>query len=216
VTSLLLAVAVHGQLSYSLKWEPKKGETHVYEIFIKDKETSVEAAVEHKVTEVKSDGTYTVQSRSLGALIRFGAEEIRDDRPSETTAEFDAFGQLQEISGGTAGPAKYRNALLMRFVAPHVPVKVNDAWTYARNTAKPTGLSAIGVTYSLKAVKDSIAEVTFVFTEKGGEFPQTATGTWWVDVRNGLPQRLEAKVKNFVGSESPETTVTLALRRPIR
>lgn len=215
MTAIVLAALLQ-QEAYALKWKPNEGETHVYEIFIKDKETSVEAAVEHKVTGVAKDGAYKVRSRSLGALIRFGAEEIRDDRPSEATAAFDAFGQLQEISGGTAGPAKYRNALLMRFVAPHVPVKVNDAWTYSRNTAKPTGLSAIGVTYSLKAVKDSIAEVTFVFTEKGGEFPQTATGTWWVDVRNGLPQRLEAKVKNFVGSENPETTVTLALRKPIR
>jgi hypothetical protein len=215
MTAIVLAALLH-QEAYSLKWGPNEGETHVYELFIKDKETSVEASVEHKVTTVAKDGTYKVRSRSLGALIRFGAEEIRDDRPGESIATFDAFGQLQEISGGTAGLEKYRNALLMRFVAPQIPVKVNDAWTYARDAAKPTGLSAISVTYTLKAVKDSVAEVAFAFTEKGGEFPQTATGTWWVDVRNGLPQRLETRVKNFVGSENPETTVTLVLRKPIR
>lgn len=219
MTSLLLAVAVHGQLSYTLKWEPKRGETHVYELFISDKDSSVEAAVEHKVTEVKSDGTYTVQSRSLGAFVRIGAEEVRDDRRNEARAVFDAFGGLIELKEGTTGLAKYRSALLTKFVAPpKAASSPNLKWTYEREKGRPAGLGAVTIEYEFTAIKDNQAEVKFKFTEKGGTHPQTATGTWWIewsDMR-WLPVRMEAKVKNFVGSESPETTVTLALRRPIR
>jgi hypothetical protein len=217
VAALTLAYAVQGQLAYELKWKPKKGEAHVYELFIKDKDSSVEAAVEHKVTEVKSDGTYTVQSRSLGAIVRVAGSDIRDDRPNEARATFDPFGRLVELKGGTTGLAKYRSALLTKFVAPPLAGDLGMKWTYERERDRPTGLAACKIEYTLSSAKDGMAEVQFKFTELGGEFSQTATGTWWINTTNTnkwLPVRMEAKVKNFAGSESAETEIKLVLRRP--
>ncbi len=217
LAALSFGLALQGQLAYELKWKPKRGETHVYELFIKDKETSVEAAVEHKVIEVKSDGVYTVQSRSLGAIVRVAGSDIRDDRPNEARATFDAFGRLIEMKEGTTGLAKYRSALLTRFVSPPLPGDLGMKWTYEREKDRPAGLAACKIEYTFSNVKDGLAEVQFKFTEMGGEFPQTAIGTWWINITNTnawLPVKMEAKVKNFVGSESSETEVKLALRKP--
>ena len=213
LTALALALLLQ-QDAYALKWTPKTGETHVYEMFLKDKETAVEAVVEHKVTTTTRNGSYKVRSRSLGALVRSGANEVRDDRPNEATATFDASGRLREIEGGTAGLAKYRSALLSKFVAPLAPVKVGDSWTYERDKDAPQGLASVMVQFTLKAVKDGVAEVAVVFTEKAEKLPQTATGTWWINAKTGVPERFEAKVKNFVGSDNPETEVRIVLRKP--
>ncbi len=217
LAALTLAFAVQGQLAYELKWKPRKGETHVYEIFIKDKDSSVEASVEHKVTEVKRDGSYTVQSRSLGAMVRTAGSDVRDDRPNEARATFDAFGRLVEMKEGTTGLAKYRSALLTKFVAPPTAGDLGMKWTYEREKDRPSGLAACKIEYTLLSAKDGMAEVQFKFTEMGGAFPQTATGTWWINITNKdtwLPVRMEAKVKNFAGGESPETELRLALRKP--
>lgn len=216
--ALTLALAAQGQLYYPLKWEPKRGETHVYELFIKDKDTSVEASVEHKVTQVGKDGSYTVQSRSLGALVRVAGSEIRDDRPNEAIASFDDRGRLKEIKGGSAGLEKYRSALLMRFVCNEASGggDIGAAWTYERPKDAPKGLPGCKVEYTIAAYDSTtkLVRVNFVFTELGGEFPQTATGSWWIHVDTRLPHRLDAKVKNFAGSQSAETEVKLALRKP--
>jgi hypothetical protein len=212
LAAFLLAVAA--QDAFALKWQPKKGETHVYELELKDKETGVEASVEHKVTETKPDGSYTVQSRSLGALVRIAGNEIRDDRPNEARATFDAQGRLKDIQRGSAGLEKYRNTVLMRFVAPDSPVKPGGKWSSLRPADQPKGLAAIRADYTFVAVKDGEAEVSFVLAEQGGAFPQTATGTWWIDAKSGQPLRMQAKVKNFAGQEGGETEVKLALRRP--
>lgn len=211
--SALAFAAVMAQDSFTLKWVPSKGETHVYELFTKDAEMALEASIEHSVMSVGRDGSYEVRSKSLGAFLRFGAQEIRDDRPNEAIGKFDAFGRIQSLKEGTVGPEKYRHALLTRFVAPTKAVKPGDKWTDERPKDKFEGVGASTTQYTLKVVKDGVAEVAFVFTEKGVDSPQTATGTWWVDARTGLPRRLEAKVKNFLGSENPNTDVTLALKQ---
>lgn len=218
LAALTLATALHGQLYFPLKWEPKKGVAHVYEFFLKDKDTSVEAAVEHKVTEVGKDGSYTVQSRSLGAIVRIAGSDIRDDRPNEASATFDDRGRLKEIKGGTAGLEKYRSALLTHFVCNGGDGggDIGATWTYQRAKDEPKGLPACKIDYKItSASKGSpIVEVKFTFTELGGEFPQTATGTWWIDCVTRVPQRMEAKVKNFAGIESAETEIKIVLRKP--
>jgi hypothetical protein len=214
-TTLLL---FQSQLYYPLKWEPKKGETHVYEFFLKDKDTSVEASVEHKVADVGRDGSYSIKSRSLGALVRIAGSDIRDDRPNESTATFDDRGRLKEIKGGSAGLEKYRHALLTKFVcnAGDGGGDVGTTWTYERAKDGPQGLPACKIEYKIVAAKkgDPIVEVQFTFTELGGEHPQSATGKWWIDCTTRVPQKMEAKVKNFVGAQSGETEVRLVLRRP--
>jgi hypothetical protein len=211
-------VLAQAQLYYPLKWEPKKGATHVYEFFLKDKESSVEASVEHKVTDVSRDGSYSVRSRSLGALVRIAGSEIRDDRPNESTATFDDRGRLKEIKGGTTGLEKYRSALLTNFVC-NTGDGGGDAgttWTYERAKDEPSGLPACKIEYKITSAKkgDPIVEVQFTFTELGGEHPQMATGKWWVDCTTRVPQKMEAKVKNFVGTQSGETEIKLVLRKP--
>lgn len=213
LTALAFAFALH-QLVYPLRWEPKKGESFVYDYFLKDKETSVEAAIKRAVKGVKKDGSFEIESRSLGALVRTGASEVRDDRPNASTATFDPSGHLVAITGGIAGLAKYRFAILTSFVAPPKAVVPSDSWKSEREKDRPAGLSASSVTYTFKSVTDGVAEVGFVSTESSGAFPQSATGTWWIDARTGLALKFEAKVKNFVGSEGAETELRLTLRKP--
>lgn len=217
LAALTLAVALQAQYSYSLKWEPKKGATLVYEYYLKDPETTVEATLEHKVTELTQDGSYTVTSRSLGALVRIAGNEFKDERPNEAKATYDSFGRLKELTEGTTGLEKYRSALLTKFVAPEKGVAVGTTWTYERPKDDPKGLAAIKIEYRVADHTADHVLVQFTFTELGGQHPQTATGTWWVSKsreRLWVPVRMEAKVKNFLGSPSENTDVRLVLRTP--
>ena len=212
MTALILALAFQPQATYDLKWRPAKGDTLVYELFIKDKEMSVEASIERKVSKVDEQG-YTVESRSLGAFVRIAGSEIKDDRPNPASATFDPFGKLRDLKEGTTGLEKYRNVLLTTFVAPPQAVGVGGKWVYERPQDQPKGLAACVIEYRFEGVKDGFAQIAFTFTEKGGDHPQSATGTWWLDTsKKWVPQKFEAKVKNFLGQDIAETEVRLALR----
>ncbi|HXH60304.1 MAG TPA: hypothetical protein VNI20_03000 [Fimbriimonadaceae bacterium] len=194
--------------TYTLAWRPKKNDTVVYEYYMQDKTVSVEAAVEYHVTKVGSDGGYTVRSKSLGAMIRTNGQEMRDERPNERTADFDARGRL--VSYGDKPTAEQlRTVYLTRFVAPEGPVGPGETWKvdFKNDPAPPTTTE-----YTLASVTGGFAVVTFKSDEKTGDHPQSAQGSWWIDVSTGQPTKFEATVTNFMGREGSETTLRLTRR----
>ena len=122
LTALILAAALAPQDAYALKWTPKRGGLSVYDLFIEGAGGtiggSIQAALEHRVVDVRSDGSYSIRSRSLGKVVRMDGGEIKDDRPNVRTAKFDSFGHLTGVLGGRQDLESYRQILLTRFVSP--------------------------------------------------------------------------------------------------
>ncbi|MCH8978719.1 MAG: hypothetical protein IH945_05690 [Armatimonadetes bacterium] len=216
LTALILAAALAPQDAYALKWRPERGGVSVYDLFVDGAGGtiggSVEAALEHRVVDVRSDGSYSIRSRSLGAIVRMDGGEIKDDRPNVRTAKFDSFGHLTELVGGRQELESYRQILLTTFVSPPGNVAVGGSWRYDREKERPKGLAACRIEYKLLAVEDGSARVSFRFTELEGTAAQTAEGTWWIDVKSGQATKMEAKVANYLGTSGASANVRLTRR----
>ena len=216
LTALILAAALAPQDAYALKWTPARGGVSVYDLFVDGAGGtmggSVEAALEHRVVDVRGDGSYSIRSRSLGAVVRMDGGEIKDDRPNVRTAKFDSFGHLVDIVGGKQELESYRQILLTRFVSPPGNVAVGGSWRYERETDRPRGLAGCRIEYTLLAVEEGSARVSFRFKELQGASPQTAEGIWWIDVKSGEATRMEAKVANYLGTPGAAADVRLTRR----
>jgi len=215
LTALILAAALAPQDAYALRWTPRRGGLTVYDTLVDGAggtvRGSIEAAVEHRVVDVRSDGSYSLRSRSLGAVVRVDGGETVDDRPKVRTAKFDSFGHLTNVVGARQGLETYRQILLTAFVAPPGDVAVGGSWRYEREKDRPKGLAACRIEYKLLSVEAGSARVSFRFKEMEGASAQTAEGMWWIDLRSGLASKMEAKVSNYLGS--PGASVSLRLTR---
>lgn len=216
LTVLILAAALVPQDAYALKWRPERGGLSVYDIFVDGAGGtmggSVEAALEHRVVDVRSDGSYSIRSRSLGAVVRTDGGEIKDDRPNLRTVKFDSFGHLIDVVGGKQGLESYRQILLTTFVSPPGKVAVGGSWRYEREKDRPKGLAGCRIEYTLLAVEEGSARVSFDYKELEGGSAQTAKGTWWIDVKSGQATKMEAKVANYLGTPGAAADVRLTRR----
>lgn len=220
MTVLLLASTLLSQDTYALLWTPKKGEKAVYEIFVDNRVgkegSSVEASLEYVVRGVSADGSYTVDGKSLGAILRLDGQELKDDRPNESSAKFGFSGDLIEITKGSRDIERYRQALLTRFIAPPASVKVTESWTYERKKDIPKGLGACKINFRLLSVVNGQARVAFDFKETGVESPMTAKGNWWIDIATGQPVRMSAQVLNYLGKADAKAAVRISRRETDR
>lgn len=216
LTALILAAMLSPQDAYALKWEPVRGSVSVYDMLVDGAggtiDGSIEAVLERRVEDVKGDGSYTIRSRSLGAVVRMDGGEIKDDRPNVRTAKFDSFGHLTEVVGSRQELQSYRQILLTMFVAPPGAVAIGGGWRYDREKDRPQGLAASRIEYKLLSVTDGSARVSFSYTELEGTVVQKAEGTWWIDVKSGQATKMVAKVTNYLGTAGASANVRFTRR----
>lgn len=213
---LFFACALNdGALSFA--WKPEKGNVAIYDFFMEGKDAkmngSVEAALERKVTEVKKDGSYKMTSRVLGSIVRIAGNEIKDETTHETTASFDSLGRLKEITGEKGGAEPYRHALLTQFVRPEMGIEPKGSWRYESVITLIAGLGKVTIQYTFNNVERGVASIGFVFVESEVSNGQKSSGTWWIDVKTGEIEKMEAKVNNYVGSPGSIANVRLVRRK---
>ncbi len=218
LTTLCLLTCLTNDEALTFAWKPVKGSMATYDFFMEGKDAktngSVEAAIERKVVEVKKDGSYKIVSRVLGSIVRIAGSEIKDETTHETTATFDSFGRLKELKGEKGGAERYRHALLTQFVRPESAIDIKGTWRYESKVPKVEGLGSVSVLYTFNAIEGGVATVGFVFVESEVPDGQKATGTWWIDVKSGEIEKMEARVTNYVGSPGSVANVRLVRRKP--
>jgi len=215
--AILAAGSIFQAETASLRWHPTKGDELSYELGIKGEfdglpfETT--GLLSMSVTEVRGDGGYSVKSVSKGLLVRLGPNETRDDRPNTITAKHDPDGRLISMQG-QSDVDSYRVASITKFVSPPRPVSVTDSWRIVREKDRPKGAPGYETRYVFEKVVEvegkRHAEVSFSMKETSGEKPRTATGKWHIDLANGLPVTLEARVTGMFSGDVPGT---ITLRR---
>ncbi|QYK52295.1 MAG: hypothetical protein KF824_08495 [Fimbriimonadaceae bacterium] len=193
--------------AYALQWMPTKGQTLNVSMEIRGMEggqpLSIDAAVKQTVDSVSKEG-YQMTSESLGALVRIGGQEIRDDRKTKTVVKYFPNGAVKEFGKTDDKGESMRVAVATRFVAPSVPTKVGDGWLYVY--PEKGDFPGARMSFSLKSVGDGIATVTFIFGSDRRERPYVGRGTWKIDAKTGLWISLEATIEAWLdGGKAPGT-----------
>lgn len=203
-------VLAQAEATHSLRWHPKLGQTFDAKLTVAttgpgEAKEEMEGVVATRVEKVAPDGQFTTRQWSKGFLLKGPQGDVRDERPKERVDLYNPDGALVRIERGPKDIGAYRLTLLLRFVAPPVPVKVGDVWRYDRRADRPKGVPGVRIDYKLEGVEGDLAKVSFDFAELGGS-GQTAKGTWWIRGTLG-PTRLEAEVGNFLSQQGTSARV---------
>lgn len=185
----------------ALRWHPKAGDAYEAKLTVRsgaDKTLEeMEGVVGGKVTAVSETG-YSLETWSKGFLVKGPGGEVRDERPNKRVDKYNSDGSLARIVSGPNDLGAYRLSLLLRFVAPPVPVKQGEAWRYDRKPDRPKGVPGVSIDYTFLGTENGLAKISFEFAETSGEIRQSAKGTWWIKP-GGIPAKVEADVQNFLG-----------------
>lgn len=199
---------------YSLKWEPKAGDTTSFSMVFKSLDKAnpleIESVLVQTVMKVDADG-YEAETVGKGSLVRMGGEEIKDSRTTKTMVEFNERGAVKEFLRKPNGPEGdiWLFAVLRTFIAPESPVPIGGGWNYVY---KPKGgFEGARINYKLTSVADGVATVTFTIGSDDRSHNEIGKGEWKVDAQSGRWKSLKAHVKGLFGSG--EAGAELALTR---
>ncbi len=210
----LSVVALAAQAGVTLARKPKANEEHKYRlkanVELGGQAVEVAGVQSEKVTEVGTDGTYTVESKTSDLKISVGGQEFpAPDSGNGTTIVYNADGTIKEIRGDQTGADTYRFANLSVFFAPGKEVKTGDAWTHEAKADAKTGAVAAKATYKVVG-EEKIAgldtyKIEFSTKESEGDTPASAEGTIYVDKADGSMVKTDAKWANapFPGAPGP-------------
>ncbi|MFM9872317.1 MAG: hypothetical protein ACKVQS_02490 [Fimbriimonadaceae bacterium] len=206
----------HGEFSaesYALRWVPTQGETLTYTMHAlsQDKENlmELEASLKQTIT-LKDDHGYLVETQNLGALMRVGGQDIRDNRGSKSEVVFTSRGAVATVKLGENDDEKnqWTFAVSRAFVAPEKSVAVGDGWQYEYKSKG--AFEGARMTYSFESLKDGKAKVSFIMGGPGRERPQLGSGHWMIDAKSGLWDSMDGEFIDLFGAVGK---VTLNLKR---
>jgi len=209
-------VVGHGEFSaesYALRWSPRMGESLTYTMRAVSHDAEnpmeIEASLKQTVT-VLDDHGYLIESMNLGALMRVGGQDIRDNRGSKSELVFTKRGAVATVKLGKNDDEQnqWMFAVARAFVAPDKPVEVGGGWQY-EYPAKGA-FEGARLTYNMESLSDGNAKVNFVLGGPGRERPELGKGYWLIDAKSGLWQSMEGE---FVGLFGATAKVSLSLKR---
>ncbi len=173
-----------------------------------ESQDSVVGQVRQKVTTAGRSG-YTVESVSLGALVRIAGAETRDERENRTVIEFAHNGAVIKVVKAGDAASTFRNASLTRFVSPPSAVEVGGSW----QQVYPSTAAFVGarITYKLVAVEGDSAKVDFSYSEDDREKPALATGQFVVSVGSGRVAAMSARLARPLTEGAKITSISMKL-----
>ncbi|MDI9637403.1 hypothetical protein QPK87_10800 [Kamptonema cortianum] len=197
----------------ALRWEPKGGETYLFEHTIASGEGEnafeATAVIELKVKLVGRDGSYQTEATSKGVLIRLGGGEMKDDRSHVTLISHDASGKVIKILKSNDELAAMRSASLTRFVSPNHPVSVGTSWQVLYPASKEFNGARVNYKFEeLRGANNQEAVVSFTIAEDNRERPFKGSGTWVIDRNSGKFISMSAKVDNWL-PDMAQATITV-------
>jgi hypothetical protein len=200
--------------SYSLRWDPKKGDASEFMFGMEtpgaEPKYVVSARLRQVVDSVSGEG-YRTKTTNLGTDIRMGADEMRDARKTETTVDFDARGMVKGFVGlkDTEARDAWSLGRVRSFVAPEKPVAVGGGWqvVYPERGKVP----GVRLSYTLRSVTDGRATVEMVVAGNDRERPEMGRGTWIIDAKTGQWIAMDATIRGLINDG--KTTAALNLRR---
>ncbi|MFZ4506840.1 MAG: hypothetical protein ACOYON_03995 [Fimbriimonas sp.] len=208
-----VAIAMPAIQEFTLKFVTKKDEVVKYtikaDVEVSGTQASFTGKVIEKTTEVKEDGTYSIETSNAEGKVVFGGQEMEMPAQAPTVTVYKANGDLAEIRGEGADGGAYRMTAISMMRWPGKAVKVGDEWTSEWKSDTKTGIVAGKATLKVlgeEKVGDwDCLKISLNSKETEGDTPAGNEGIYWVAKEDGKTCKLETKWKNapFPGAPGP-------------
>lgn len=221
--SLLLQAAPRGRLA--LRVEPNfvwGGELrHEYtEAGTKFSEV-VRETLDWKVIAAEKTGWRVRTTRTLIETVSDGVKipALKGEKPTVVEWTLLPGGVFEAVPSGVEPADSLRVDRLLSVGLPNRDLTKGDRWTIRHARSGQDVLPEARVEWRYEGLEEldnrTVARLKFSFGELGASRPITATGTAWIDLRDGLPHRIEANAENvrLAGAEGTALTLKLEYRR---
>ncbi len=211
----VLGLTAYAQDTYTLKWEPKVGDTSSYNLNMTSAmdfggqsfDMNISMVVSDKVTKVEGDQVTLVGSATNFKMMMNGQEfnppgsEAAPQQPPTTLVVSKSGGLIRiEKAGDGMGSTPPRVEQANRFQFPAGPVKVGDEWFREVKADAKEGFVAAKAKYTLEKVevKDGVNSfrIKYAYSELEGNAPTDCIGTFWMAVEDGDLVRYEGQLNN--------------------
>lgn len=198
----LTALAV--QDAVTLKRAPKVGETIKYHIKAEMEVPQVgtgemNATVTDKVSKVSENGEYAIESTMTEGKFVYPGGEFDIPEQGASTTTYNPQGAILSLKEPSNDPSSRRLANMNAISFPSTPVKVGDTWKTVVKKDDQGSVDAEGsykVEGSEKVGEYETLKITGTYKETSGEAPASASGTFWINVKDGTLVKMVGAIKN--------------------
>lgn len=208
-----LAVVAFAVQPFTLKRTPKAGEVSKYKLSV---ETEIQGMnisfggdVIEKITEVKANGEFVVESSQENVKVKFGDQEQEMPSGGSTKTVYRPDGSVVEITGEQTDANAYRLANLNGFRYPTNPLNAGDKWEIEIKADPKSGSVAAKGTFEVVGAEKvgnwDAVKIKYSVVETEGSEPATAEGTTWISTVDGNMIKTEGSWKNapIAGAPAP-------------
>ena len=176
----------------------KAGESNEYKGSIVLRTAGTEISISYKSTEkvleLKSDGSYIVASTASDQRVTV-AGQAQPSGPEETTKfTYSKTGEVVAVESARNDPNSLGTRNLLAMIWPTRPVDVGSKWE-----AETKSGSAIHHSFEVLARESVLGHDTFkiaIVAKETSKDGATASGTTWVDVKNGMTAKTHGEMLN--------------------
>ena len=211
-----LAISASATLAdtYTFKRNSKVGDTAKYKMTAKFNIMGADASAtmenSEKVVKVEADGTFHVETAQTNLVIEFGGQKMEQDGEPPHTSKYSSNGKVLEIGGEDAGPDSYRLELLMAVLAPESAQAVGGKWTIKTPADAKRGTPSMVSEYEVLGTEKigvyETVKIKINIKEESGEAAATASGTYWVSVKDFTMVKGDLKITKAPVPGMPEPT----------
>lgn len=165
------------------------------------------------VTEISEAGDITVHEEDSNISIMVSGSPMPAPQGQTSTATMDKLGRLIKFQSGAAdagGSAESQARLfnLTLLIYPGHDVKPGEKWTAEVPANAKLGTKAVTASYTAEGIetvgKFKAIKVKFAIKE-GGDGEASSSGTLWIDVKDGMTDKVIATVKDVSMNGVPGT-----------
>lgn len=209
----------------TLKRAPQAGEELKYKLRMEFGifgDTAVYTSVlTEKVTEVKPDGSYTIEASQSDYKVELFGDQgvVRDEDLPKQNITFTPWGDVVTVKGGLVNESVYRLANLQAVRLPKVAIAKGDKWEAAIPKNVDTGVFEAKATYTYeddeKIGDFETIRAEFEYSEVAGD-PARSQGKVWLNKRDGTVVKLETNwtAAPIPGAPTPLTGAVILERIP--
>ena len=217
----LAVVALAGTQAVALKRVVKAGDkaTYAMKINLDYMGTPVDVTFNtvHTVTKVNDDGSYVASEEQKDTVVMVDGQEIAgEDEASTITYAKD--GSIIKIEANVSTGDGYRLANLSTTLWPTAPVDVKSKWERSIKGDSAKGTFDVVHSYEVLARERLLGFETFKIAynaKETGSGTASTAGTIWLDVKTGLPVKIEGEMKSVPIQGIPmDATFVLTLKKP--
>ena len=210
--AVLVSAGAYAQ-DVTLKLAPTAGTTAKYkikgEMNFNGENVTLTMTQISKIKSIAENGDVSVEQSTEDGKAEIPSMGAMDIPGSTMTIIMDKFGAVKETKGEQAGDSENRMQNMQSFVFPDKAIKMGEGWSVDIKGDSKKGTVDTKLTYTVLATekvdKWDCVKVKFEAKETKGDTPQSASGTYWIDAKDGSLVKADYTFKDFQFAQAPTT-----------